>query len=61
MVMLVLTSRNLGLSGFPQALQLLAAAFRFLTSSPGRHCSANGKRLQTGMSWEPWGKEVTLI
>lgn len=61
MVMLVLTSRNLGLNGFPQAQQLLAAAFRFLTSPPGRHCSAKGKGLQTGLSREPRGKEVILI
>lgn len=60
MVMPVLTVRSLGLSGFPQALQLLAAAFRFLTS-PGRHCSAKGKGSQTGMSWEPLGRQVTLI
>lgn len=42
MVTLVLTVRKLGLSGFPWAWQLLAAAFGFLISPAGRRCSAGG-------------------
>lgn len=63
MVTLVLTVRKLGLSGFPWAWQLLAAAFGFLISPAGRCCSAGsgGEGSQTGVSWEPLERWVNLI
>lgn len=61
MVILVLTVGKLGLSGFPWAWQLLAAAFGFLNLSSRETLLCKGGGSQTNVSKEPLERWVSLI